>query len=48
VTTDFPLLHNVQTGRPTQLPIPWTPGVLTTEVKWPGCDVDHSPTSSKH
>jgi hypothetical protein len=31
---------------PTQLPIHWVPGALTLGLKWPGCDVDHSPPSS--
>jgi len=31
---------------PTQLPIQWAPGVLSLEIKRPGREGDHSPTSS--
>jgi hypothetical protein len=31
---------------PTQPPIQWVPGALSLEVKWPGCEADHSPSSS--
>jgi hypothetical protein len=30
---------------PTQPPIQWTPGALSTGVKWPGREADHSPPS---
>jgi len=31
---------------PTQLPIQWGPGALSTGVKQPGHEADHSPPSS--
>jgi hypothetical protein len=31
---------------PTQPPIQWVPGTPSLEVKWPGCEADHSPLSS--
>jgi len=30
----------------TQPPIQWVPGALSLEVKWPGCEDEHSPPSS--
>jgi hypothetical protein len=40
----FSLLHNVQ--RPNQHPSQWVPGPLSTGVKRPGREADHSPPSS--
>jgi hypothetical protein len=31
---------------PTQPPIQWVQGALSPGIKWPGHEVDHSPTSS--
>jgi hypothetical protein len=31
----------------TQPPIQWVPGALTTGLKWPGRETDHSPPSSE-
>jgi len=31
---------------PTQLPIQWVPGALSSEIKQPGCGADHAPPSS--
>jgi len=31
---------------PTQPPILWVPWALTTGIKWPGLEADHSPPSS--
>jgi hypothetical protein len=43
---EFSLLHDVQTGSgPTQPPIQWVPGALSSEVKWASREGDHSPTN---
>jgi hypothetical protein len=31
--------------RPIQLPVKWALGVLYQGIKWPGCEVNHSPSS---
>jgi len=31
---------------PTQPPVQWALGALYLGVKWPGCELDHSPSSS--
>jgi hypothetical protein len=31
---------------PMQPPIQWVPGDLSPKVKWPGCEADHSPSTS--
>jgi hypothetical protein len=44
---NFYLYHCVQNGSGAlQPPIQWVPGALSMEVKQPGCEADHSPSSS--
>jgi hypothetical protein len=43
-----PPCHPDRLGEPTQLPIQWVPGALSSGVKWPGREADHSaPTSAE-
>jgi hypothetical protein len=41
----FLTLDNMQNSS-VKSPIQWVPGAVSPEVKWQGCEADHSPPSS--